>query len=119
MDAEAKELRFFQKNIEGLEHKGRDLHIGKCPACGRKELRVFEADPVEVRCAKCNLWAFGIEEFARKVKEMNFPINRPIAGSCEICQAPFPRSLNVRRPPKYCSPRCRKRAERARKRGII
>jgi len=74
---EGRELRFFQKNIEGLEHKGRDLYIGRCPACGKKELRIFDEDPVEVRCAKCRFWCFGIDEFVRASKKLNFPIGSP------------------------------------------
>ena len=121
MDAtQSEELRFFQDAIEELEHKERDLYIGRCPACGRKELRVFDTDPVEVRCESCTLWIFGIEEFARK-----FPA-KIVAGEkgetfsgigwCVVCGEQFKISRHTRRKKEFCSARCRKRAERQRKR---
>jgi len=60
----SKEMAFYMERIEDLEHKGRGLYIGKCPKCEKHELRVFDEDPVEVRCAKCKFWAFGADQFA-------------------------------------------------------
>lgn len=121
---EATELRFFQENIQELEHKGRDLYIGRCPACGQKELRVFETDPVEVRCESCTLWTFGVEEFTRKVLNK---VASTVAGErgeaasgigwCVVCGEQFTMSRYTKRKKEYCSTRCRKRAERQRKRG--
>ena len=116
---ETKGLRFFQDNVKELRHHHQDCWIGICPACGEKELRIFISgmwpdSPIEVRCGKCSLWAFGIEEFTRKAEEMNFSIRRiPV---CKVCGDPLKISPYVRRTKEYCSQRCRKRAQRARER---
>jgi len=61
----SKDMAFYQERIEDLEFRGHGLYIGRCPACGEKELRVFDENPVEVRCGKCRFWAFGADQFAQ------------------------------------------------------
>ena len=71
MDAPpSKGMAFYHERIEELERKGHGLYIGKCPKCGLKELRVFDEDPVEVRCAKCRFWAFGADQFAEFTEKL-------------------------------------------------
>ena len=126
MDAtEAEDLLFFQENIRGLEHSHLDCYIGICPACGRRELRVFDSDPVEVRCASCTLWTFGIEEFTRKVLNKDASTVAGEKGEaasgmgwCVICGEQFEMSRYTRRKREFCSAKCRKRAERQRKREV-
>lgn len=59
----SKSMAFYQERIKGLEYQGHGLYVGICPACGKKELRVFDEVPVEVRCAKCRFWCYGADQF--------------------------------------------------------
>ena len=130
---ETKGLRFFQDNVKELKHRYRDCWIGICPNCGQRELRVFTCSPIEFRCEHCILWGFGVEEFIQKAREAGPSSTRPAEEAkqahpikektsktrrCKVCGGPFEFSPFARRKKETCSPKCRKRLQRMRERGV-
>ena len=69
-------LTFFKLHISELEYRGsaaNPLYIGRCPSCRNLEFRFFDTDPPEIRCARCNLSAWSVEEFVEIVDEYRLP----------------------------------------------
>ncbi len=115
-----KSLEFVRGRVRDLERRSRDAFLSTCPKCGKKELRIWELD-LEVRCGSCSFWTFGEEDFIQRLESLRKRTVTSQAkgkeGICSICGGSFEIPAYIRRPKQYCSPRCRKRAQRTRERG--
>jgi hypothetical protein len=78
-----KQLDFFKAHISGLEFKGDTRWLGICPSCCHREFRVFDVEPVEWRCGRCNLGGFGVKEFIKIMEDHRLPDLRRLAKEAE------------------------------------